>query len=196
MLKTVILTPCADRDVWILRRISYRIPSQRSHFVRASSRSQLNFRQNKIFCSSSSLRNICRYSHPLHGFINWSPIVFLWVSYGEVCSKDCYIPSLTEYGKNSIFWHNKRADLLIRDVRGIGFIQQTVAAVVLRRIKACIFFSEQEVVLYPHWLDRKIGRGSTPCFLFAQRYKGPLYLRSCGRRSSILANEFYRALIE
>jgi len=44
-------------------------PSQRSHSDRASSRSHLNFRQNRIFPSSSSRRKICRYSHPVHGFI-------------------------------------------------------------------------------------------------------------------------------
>jgi len=44
-------------------------PAQRSHSDRASSRSHLNFRQNRIFPSSSSQRKICRYSHPVHGFI-------------------------------------------------------------------------------------------------------------------------------
>jgi len=53
------------------------IPFQRSHFDRASSRSQLNFLQNTMLPSFSSRRNICLYSHPLHGFISSAPTLFL-----------------------------------------------------------------------------------------------------------------------
>lgn len=76
-------------------------PFQRSHCDRASSRSHWNFLQNTIFPSSSSRRNICRYSHPLHGFIGYAPSSLLclywkWLNPGGVIS----VVGLSRIGDN------------------------------------------------------------------------------------------------